>query len=376
MKIQLEVVWPLLLLAILVACSLYYYYRFWLAAIRYQDTDSAFNNIQQPVSVIVAARNEAQNLASFLPALLTQAYPDFEIIVVNDCSYDESADVLKALQAQYPHLKVLTIEEQPKYPTGKKFALTLGIKAAKHEVLLFTDADCQPNSKFWIDKMQRQYMGKTEIVLGRVQQEVKPGLLNALIRYDSLYTSIQFFGHAIVRRAYMGSGGNLSYLRTLFFFHKGFVSHIKHHSGDDSLFVNAAATTANVRISLDPDSFVTTTPKVSWKALFRQKSRHLSSSKFYKSVDKFWMGFVGALHWYTAAAFLFALWYYIDQSQQLWMAVGIFAVGFLHRFAFLVLFARKLKDSSLLVWMPLVLPLHQFFQLIWALKGYLGKAKW
>lgn len=374
--IQLEVVWPLLLLAILVAGSLYYYYRFWLAALRYKDTASTFNSAQQPVSVIVAARNEAQNLAAFLPSLLTQAYPDFEVIVVNDCSYDDSADVLKAMQAQYSHLKVLTIEEQPKYPTGKKFALTLGVKAAKNEVLLFTDADCQPNSRFWIDKMQRQYLGKTEIVLGRVQQAFQPGLLNALIRYDSHYTAIQFFGHAITRRAYMGSGGNMSYLRTLFFFHKGFVSHIKHHSGDDSLFVNAAATEANVRVCLDPDTFVTTTPMTSWKALFRQKSRHLSSSKFYKSIDKFWMGFVSTLHWYSTAAYLMALWFYAGQSNYMLLATSVFAVSVLHRFVFFALFARRMQDKALLGWLPLVLPAHQLFQFIWGLRGYLGKAKW
>lgn len=376
MKIQLEAVWPLLLLAVLVMCSLYYYYRFWLAAVRYRDTESTFNTVKQGVSVIVAARNEAANLAAFLPSLLEQTYPDFEVIVVNDCSYDESADVLKEMQSRYPKLKVLTIDEQPKYPTGKKFALTMGIKAAKNEVLLFTDADCKPLSQHWIEKMQRQYVGKTEIVLGRVQQAARPGLLNALIRYDSLYTALQFFGHAIARRAYMGSGGNLSYLRTLFFFHKGFVSHIKHHSGDDSLFVNAAATADNVRISLDPDTFTITVPKSSWKALFQQKTRHLSSSKFYKKTDKFWMGFVGTMHWYTAAAFLFTLWFYADERSYLLLSVGIFTLGVVHRYLFISLFARKVQDGGLLVWLPVVLPLHQLVQLLWALKGYMGKTKW
>jgi glycosyltransferase involved in cell wall biosynthesis len=376
MMIQLEVVWPLLLLAILVACALYYYYRFWLVVLRYKDRASAFNSEKKPVSVIVAARNEAQNLATFLPALLTQEYPDFEVIVVNDCSYDESADVLQSLQAQYTHLKVLTIEEQPKYPTGKKFALTLAIKAAKHEVLLFTDADCRPATKNWIQGMQQQYINKTELVLGYSSYQRAPGLLNALIRFDTVLTAMHYFGHALRNKAYMGVGRNLSYLRTLFFFHKGFVAHIKHHSGDDSLFVNAAATADNVRISLDPDTFILTTPKSSWMALFRQKSRHLSNSKYFKSIDKFWMGYVGVLHWFTAAAFLFTLWFYFDQSSYFWLSIGIFALGVLHRLTFLALLARRLQDTSLLVWLPLVLPVHQLFQLIWALQGYIGKPKW
>lgn len=157
---------PLAILGLLLLLNLFYHYRFWLRLLIYKDKQSPFNRIELPVSVIIAARNEAVNLEKHLPAFLSQDYPNYEVVVVNDCSYDESEDILKDMQLRYPQLKVVTIAEQAKYPTGKKFALTLGIKAAEHNVLLFSDADCYPASNQWIRQMQKQYIDKTEMVLG------------------------------------------------------------------------------------------------------------------------------------------------------------------------------------------------------------------
>ncbi len=184
------------------------------------------------------------------------------------------------------------------------------------------------------------------------------------------------FGHAIKRRAFSGSGGNMSYLRSLFFFHKGFVAHIKHPTGDDDLFVNAAATSDNVRISLDPDTFTVTLPKTSWMDLFRQKYRHLSSSKFYKGIDKWWMVYIGGLQWLTFLTVILNLWAYQDQQLLLTVSLGVFFLGVLHRYLFLGLFASRVRDKSLSIWLPLVLPLHQLLQLFWAIKGWTFKARW
>ncbi|WP_225975069.1 glycosyltransferase [Anseongella ginsenosidimutans] len=171
----------------------------------------------QPVSVIVAARNEAGNLESYLPAILTQDYPDFEVIVVNDRSYDGTAELLKELKEQYPGLRVVDIPENDKYRQGKKFALTMGVKAAAHELLLFTDADCRPLSPFWIKNMQRGYAhAGTEIVLGASPYEKRKGLLNAFIRYETFYTAINYLSFALAGMPYMGVGRNLSYKKSLF----------------------------------------------------------------------------------------------------------------------------------------------------------------
>jgi biofilm PGA synthesis N-glycosyltransferase PgaC len=376
MEIDIQLIWPLAVLALLALANLFYQYRFWWKALRYRDQQATYRQDQHGVSVIIAARNEAENLQKHLPAFLEQDYPNYEVIVVNDCSYDDSADILMAMEARYKHLKVVTIEEQPKYPTGKKFALTLGIKAATHNVLLFSDADCRPASKNWVQGMQRQYIDKTEIVLGYGAYEKQAGILNALIRFDTVLTSMQYFGHALSRRAFMGVGRNLSYLRSLFFFHKGFVAHIKHPSGDDDLFVNAASNPHNVRVCLDMEASTISIPKKSFAALSLQKSRHLSSATFYKGADKFWQAYYGVMSGLLFMTVLANVYWFRAEQMWIMISVGIFLLSWLHKMVFLVLFARRLQEKELAWWLPIVAPLHQFLQIFWAFKGVLSKPKW
>jgi len=236
-----------------------------------------------PVSVIISARNEAVNLAENLPSILQQNYPDFEVVVINDCSYDRSDEVLEELSKQYPRLKVVTITEHDRFKTGKKFALTLGIKAAKNENLLFTDADCVPASNNWITHIASNFTRADQIILGYSPYKRTRNFLNAFVRFETIKTAINYLSAAVRGDAYMGIGRNLAYTKTLFFGAKGFAAHMHVLSGDDDLFVNQNATPNNVAIELSPDSFIYTDAKTTLKALFRQKKRHFGVGKLYKA---------------------------------------------------------------------------------------------
>ncbi|MBI3232587.1 MAG: glycosyltransferase [Bacteroidetes bacterium] len=214
----------------------------------------------QPVSVIIAARNEYLNLEKHLPSILEQDYPNYEVIVVNDCSWDQTAVLLERLQSQYPHLHIVTIHEQEKYPTGKKFAVTLGIKAAQNELLVFTDADCKPQSRKWLSLMASNFSHQKQIVLGYSPYSKQSGVLNMFIRFETMLTAMFYFSYALIKDAYMGVGRNLAYKRSLFFSVKGFASHNHIISGDDDLFVNETSTPSNVAIELRKDSFMTSEP--------------------------------------------------------------------------------------------------------------------
>ncbi len=241
---------------------------------------------KQSVSVIICAKNEADNLRNHLHAWMEQAYPDFEVIVVNDCSWDETGEVLDEAKKKYPLLKVVTIPEQDKYRHGKKFAVTLGIKAAKNELLLFSDADCLPAGKNWITLMQRNYSSSTEIVLGYGAFLKEKGFLNRMIRFDAFQIAMQYFSFAISGNAYMGTGRNLSYKKSLFFSTKGFARHNHLFSGDDDLFVNENATGKNVAVEINPDSFTFTSAKKTFAEWLSQKRRHGTTAKFYKGKHK------------------------------------------------------------------------------------------
>lgn len=249
----------------------------------YKPINVDFSAINFPVSVIICARNEAKNLKEFLPFVLNQNYPDFEVVVVNDCSFDNSEDILRIFQGKYPNLKVVKISEHPRFKTSKKFALALGIKAAKNEILILTDADCKPYSENWVALMASNYANPaTEIVLGYSPYVSKKGFLNKLISYETFQTAINYCSFTLNGMPYMGVGRNLSYKKSLFFKGKGFAAHMQIPSGDDDLFVNQHANAKNTEIELRPESHVWSEPKLTWASYWNQKIRHTGAGKFYK----------------------------------------------------------------------------------------------
>jgi len=241
---------------------------------------------REPVSVVICARNEADNLDNYLPVILTQDYPEYEVIVVNDCSTDDTDLVLKKYSEQYPRLRTSQIKEDKKFSHGKKLAVTIGIKAARYDRLLFTDGDCRPDSDQWISRMSSGFSDQTAVVLGYGGYFAQAGLLNKYIRYDTLVIALQYFSYALCRIPYMGVGRNLAYKRTLFYSGKGFANHFHLASGDDDLFVNEHATKTNTAIEFSHESHTRTSPKESFDKWYFQKKRHFSTNKLYKPVHK------------------------------------------------------------------------------------------
>jgi len=238
---------------------------------------------QLPVSVVVYARNEYENLTTFLPRILEQDYPDFEVVVVNDASDDDSIYLLRDFAKKYPNLKIVDMPQSINFFKGKKFPLSIGIKSAKNDIILLTDADCTPASKDWINAMQSRYNNvETEIVLGYGGYERSHGMLNKLIRFDTLRIAMSYFSFALAGVPYMGVGRNLSYRKSLFYRNKGFISHYQIPSGDDDLFINQVATSYNTRIQVVKEAHTLSVPKKSWPDWLRQKRRHLSTSNRYK----------------------------------------------------------------------------------------------
>jgi cellulose synthase/poly-beta-1,6-N-acetylglucosamine synthase-like glycosyltransferase len=252
------------------------------------------------VSVIICARDESRNLARHLPGVLVQDYPTLhEVIVVNDNSIDDSKYLLADLQKTFNQLQVVDLTQEAKLIAGKKYPLSMGIKEAKHEVMLLTDADCVPATEHWLSKMQNAFGDGVEVVLGYGAYQKGPGLLNKVIRFETFHTALQYFGYALAGKPYMGVGRNLAYRRSLFLRNKGFssINHIP--SGDDDLFINQVATGTNTAVVLDKEAFTLSAPKTTWSEWMRQKGRHYSTGKFYKPSHQFLLGL------YTASFFLF-----------------------------------------------------------------------
>lgn len=284
----------LILMVLLMVYQLYYYLRY----INFSNRKYIESNQSTlpKVSVVVCAHNERENLENYLHTLLSQDYPEYEVIVVDDESEDNSLIVLEQYARQYPNFYHTFVPQGARVISSKKLALTIGIKAAHYDYILLTDADCRPESRNWIREMMKGYDHEsTEMVIGFSPYFERETLLSGLISYDTLFNGLQYMGMARAGHPYMGVGRNLSYRRSTFFNNQGFQGLLDVRAGDDDLFVNKVTTNyrkrnhrkSNVNVVCNPDALTWSAPKTTWKQWMQQKQRHLSVSNKYTSLNKF-----------------------------------------------------------------------------------------
>lgn len=235
-----------------------------------------------PISIIVCAHDEERNLRELIPLLLEQDHPDFEVIIVNDRSNDGTLDLMLEQTSLHPKLKMVKVTFKPGHIPGKKFALTLGIKAASHDIVLLTDADCRPESKSWASAMSGAFGENTDIVVGISPYHKQPGFLNLLVRFEALLTGVTYSALTLLGSPYMGVGRNLAYRKKIFFESKGFNTHLSTVGGDDDLFVNHHANKINTNLLLDKKALMYSIPVHSIKSFFNQKIRHLAAGRKYR----------------------------------------------------------------------------------------------
>jgi len=329
-----------------------YIFRYLLPVARYRGHGTAAENI--PVSVVIAARNEEKNLMANVPAIMEQDYPEFEVIVVNDSSWDDTESILKALEVRYPKLRVIHLDEEKQNMQGKKFALTLAIKAARHEHILLTDADCAPVSDQWIRIMAAGYEDGIEVVLGFSPYTQRKGYLNRIIRFDTLLIGLQYMGFARRGNPYMGVGRNLSYRKEVFFRVGGFRNHYRLASGDDDLFVNQVATRRNTAVVTVRDAHTESAPKTNWKEWFAQKRRHLITAPLYKSGHRNALALWPMSYFLLLAAVIGTL---VVQAG-VWIVAGAMLVRYVILLSILRAASRKLKQPTDVVWMAPLLEFH------------------
>ncbi len=304
-----------------------------------------------PLSILVCARNEAQNLAANVPFLLKQKYPEFEILLVNDGSTDETAAVIDAFSATNPNVRALHTKAKADTRSGKKQALSTAIAAARHEHLLFMDADCRPRTTHWAQEMAQGFDTGKQIVLGYGSYAtVNNTLLNKIIRFETLLTAMQYFGYAKRKNAYMGVGRNLGYTKTLFYAQNGFSAHNDAPSGDDDLFVNAAATVTNVSCVYTTQSFSVSMPKTTWTDWFLQKRRHISVADRYKKRHQLSLGLFYISQFLPYILVIFLLFSPVFSR----ISLSILLVRYL--FVGFIMYAgmKRFQEKNLIYWFPVL----------------------
>lgn len=341
--------WPVLdlvLLAVFSVCLLIQLFDYLFVFLRAARKSPELNRRKRkyvPVSVVICAKNEAENLKMNLLSVLEQDYPDFEVVVVDDCSEDETPDILRAFAKKYPRLKISTIKKDPVFTHGKKLALTIGIKAARNEYLLLTDADCRPAGNEWIRYMARHFEDGKEIVAGVGLYHRKKGLLNLFIRIETAFIYMQYAGISNWGRPYMGVGRNLAYRKELFFNNKGFASHAHLSSGDDDLFISEVAKRGNLIIENQAESFTYSEPETSFKQWMYQKRRHLQTGSYYRPAVKLILGMEFLSRTFLNLSFAGLL---IVFPYRLWV-LAVYSALLLVKLLVLWLVFKRLKERFL-----------------------------
>jgi glycosyltransferase involved in cell wall biosynthesis len=346
------------LFAAVTAIQVFYYFRFFSLIAFYKPIEKKKSQ-QHPVSVIICARDEDENLARNLPGVLVQNYRStYEVVAVNDNSVDDSKYILQELKKTFKSLNVVELTQEAKLISGKKYPLSIGIREAKYEVLLLTDADCVPASEYWVEKMQGAYDENIEIVLGYGAYHKKSGVLNKVIRFETFHTALQYLSYALAGMPYMGVGRNLSYKKDLFLRNKGFssINHIP--SGDDDLFINKVATRNNTAVIIDPEAVTRSIPKNTWTGWLKQKKRHYTTAKFYKPKHKFLLG----LYFITQFLFYPLLITAIILFDWRW-ALAVFGIRLIAQAIILKKAMKKMGEEDLWPWF-LFLDLWMFFYYI------------
>lgn len=302
-----------------------------------------------PVSIIIAARNESDNLYENLPHILTQDYPEFEVIIVNNQSVDDSVWLLKALCLEHKNLRVVELPKNKHLLPGKKLPITLGVKAAKYEQMVFTDADCKPASNQWLRIMSESFSEKKQIVLGFAPYFKTKGIINRIIRYDTAFIGVSYLSMALAKLPYMGVGRNMAYTKKVFEAVNGFKSHYALPSGDDDLFVQEAAVNQNYTIQISPETYCYSNAAPTWKSWVRQKTRHYSTSSRYNFIKKALLGIYPIsllLAWLTCFILLM-------DSERILVTLLLFGIMIVVKWLVQGKCLRKLNEKGFALTFPL-----------------------
>lgn len=345
-----------------------YFLFFYTRVIFWKRKVNINNQAELPsVSVIIAAKNEVKNLRINLESFLKQDYPSFKVIVVDDGSQDESATFLAEMSLKYSNLYVTRLPEDDRFQHGKKTALTVGIKASQADIMLFSDADCSVVSENWIKTIVENYTENTEFVISYGGYKNQKGLLNKIIRSDTVFIGLQYLSFALAGIPYMAVGRNMSYKKSMFLSKKGFANHMNLLSGSDDLFVNQNANRKNLSVDISPESFTVSETKHTMQDWYSQKVRHLTTGKYYKFFHKLLL----FLEPFSRIVFFISGIILLSFNKFVIIVSAIIAFRFILLLIILILTNKKFNEKKILI----IELLYDILQPIFSLVFYLNANK-
>ncbi|MBC9796096.1 glycosyltransferase [Sinomicrobium weinanense] len=306
-----------------------------------------------PVSVIVRTKNNAELLRQTITSILAQDYPVFQLVLINDASSDHTLDVIEEFAGRYSNIKTVNVISNEAFWGKKKYALTLGIKAAKYNLLVFIEDNYIPVSDHWLREMSRNFRGKKTLVLGySAVKRVKNVFFNALIRYDNWLRAVKYLSFAHAGLPYSGLGKNLAYHKSAFYEVNGFIGHMDMKNGEDELFVNEVSTAKNTTISLSKYARTRSVTTPSYREWIQQKREGFYVFRNFKLGQRVLLNLfyiAQLLFWLLPLPLIFL-------ARNPVTVLALFLFKWVVQFVVMAKLARKLGEKGF-IWL---LPLHEF----------------
>jgi cellulose synthase/poly-beta-1,6-N-acetylglucosamine synthase-like glycosyltransferase len=324
------------------------------------------------VSVVIAARNEAQRIKPTLDSLLKINYPTdkFEVIWVDDASQDGTAEIIKSYSGRQVNWQLIQIKKKDQKLKGKKAALNLAIEQARGEIILTTDADCRVPEN-WLTTMAAAFDNETIMVLGHSVLEQKKGFLDKLLRFDNLFSGIMVAAPTLAGFPISSVGRNMAYRKSAYLNAGGFDQLSQHKSGDDVHLTELFRRKLKGKITFcsAPGSFTFTKTPDSFKEIFLQQIRK-NSKLLKKSLGSVLL----ALLLFFYLIFLLAFPFYAPQSIHFWLS--ILAIKMIPEFITLVVAAKKLGDFKLVPFIPFMQIFYPVYVTIFSIIGIFQVYDW
>lgn len=375
-------VWQIVLpgiLFLILCLQLYYYLRYYMQPLYRMNAEKKhqihYNQTKPGVSVIIYANNDSEQLSANLPAFLEQDYPEYEVIVVNDGSSDETEEVLTDFENRYSHLYHTFLAEGARNLSRRKLSLTLGIKAARYDIVLLSNANCRPASAEWISSMGRNFTEKTQLVLGYTRLEKKTGFGERFIAFDLLLRSLRILGYALARKPYIGEGTNLAYRKSLFFENKGFAKYMHLHLGDDDLFINQVATSRNTKVEISEKAAMIANYQHNGEGWSFLKRSNAFTANFYKSWAKQTFAIESCTRYLFYATAITGGWLFRTQPIILGILAAMVMIKWILQSVFWFQAGKKLGTRRFIFCVPLFEVLDPLVNIFFKVSSYFHRKR-
>lgn len=347
--------------ALVTVIQLIYYFLIY-GKFTFHRKKSAVSFKEVPMSVVVVVRDNASQILQSLPKLLSQQYPAFEIVVVNDRSPDENTlFTIKEYSNRYPNIKFVDLSEAVSTSKGRKMAVSFGIKCATYENILVTSPDCEPSSVHWLSAMAANFQGQKKVVVGYSTYARRRTPYNAFLRYDNVVGAVQYFSHVLRNATYRADFNNIAFLRQLFYNQKGFTSFNHLEWGEEDIFVHRISGGDNTSVEYSPESMIVQNNIPSYGYWRSHKISLYYTRKFNSTRNRFSLSMFDATNMLFYVLLTLSVVSAIHVPTFLYAAIGVAVVRVVGLYVSVGISAAKLCEKQII---PLILPFDLLFSVL------------